>query len=371
LKSALALALAIAAGCSSSSAQSLPHVPAGFTIERIANISAARELAFAPNGDLFAGTMGADVFIVPNAEGKPDPPRVFASVDSAPAAGVALANDKLYIGAQFAVYEVDYRTGDRHARKAPRRIASVRTSGVSSDHVTTSVTVAAGKLYASIGSSCNVCDPEVDNTRATIQRIENGKLIAQAVHIRNAIALTANPDTQTLWAGVAGQDELSQGHPYEIFDAVTARRDVSDYGWPYCYENRRPIGGHSCDRVVVPRVVFPAYVTPIGAAFYPVFMQGSHAFPARYRGGAFVTVHGSWHRPLQPPAVLFIPMHGDGPQHAVNWNDPSAQSREFVGGYQDAAGNRSGRPTGVAVGPRGDLFVADDQSGNIYRIRVK
>ena len=33
------------------------------------------------------------------------------------------------------------------------------------------------------------------------------------------------------------------------------------------------------------------------------------------------------------------------------------------------AGSRIGRPTGVAVGPQGDLFVADDQTGNIYRIR--
>ncbi|MGH8165553.1 MAG: hypothetical protein ACREP1_14600 [Rhodanobacteraceae bacterium] len=28
-----------------------------------------------------------------------------------------------------------------------------------------------------------------------------------------------------------------------------------------------------------------------------------------------------------------------------------------------------GRPTGIAVGPLGDLFVADDQTGAIYRIR--
>lgn len=39
-------------------------------------------------------------------------------------------------------------------------------------------------------------------------------------------------------------------------------------------------------------------------------------------------------------------------------------------GFQLANGGRIARPTGIAVGPQGDLFVhGDDQNGNIYRIR--
>ena len=44
-------------------------MPKGFTIETIASIGGARELAALPNGDLIVGTSGSDVYIVPDAEG--------------------------------------------------------------------------------------------------------------------------------------------------------------------------------------------------------------------------------------------------------------------------------------------------------------
>jgi glucose/arabinose dehydrogenase len=42
----------------------------------------------------------------------------------------------------------------------------------------------------------------------------------------------------------------------------------------------------------------------------------------------------------------------------------------FVGGFQLADGvTRIGKPTGIAVGAQGSLFVADDVNGMVYRIR--
>jgi glucose/arabinose dehydrogenase len=347
-------------------------VPPEFTIERIATVPGARELAVAPNGDLFVGTSGREVAVIAGAEGTAAAPKVFVRLDDEPVAGIALDGNRMILGSQFAVWELPYRSGDRTPRAAPRKIAAVRTSGTSRDHVTTSVAVAKGTLYASVGSSCNACDPDLDATRASIQRIApDGGIAPQARRIRNAIALATNPATGTLWAGVAGQDELAHGHPYEIFDAVTLHPGVADYGWPYCYENRKSVGGHDCANAAVPRVVFPAYETPIGAAFYPLAPTGPHAFPAAYRGGAFVTLHGSWHTPPVPPQVVFVPMRDDEPRTPVDWNDPTRQWRPFVEGFQDANGNRSARPTGIAVGTDGSLFFSEDERGGIYRIRPR
>ena len=367
--------LAVAAlGVSSAAcaAGGMPIVQSGFSIQRVATVGGARELAFAPNGDLFVGTVSADVYVIPHADasGAAGTPHVFAHFGDAPAAGIALSGDSIYVGTQFAVWQIPYKPGDLRARSAPQKLASVRTSGVSSDHVTTSVAVAKGVLYASVGASCNACRPELDESRATIGRVAGGTYSVVARNIRNAIALTANENTGALWAGDAGQDELPPGHPYEFFDDVSAHSPPMNYGWPFCYENHK---GHDCAGVVEARVALPAYSTPIDAAFYPQRPDGRYAFPLRYAGGAFVTLHGSWHGPpFVAPQVAFVAMRGDAPVTGVDWGDPNKQWSEFAGGYQSGGSNqRIGRPTGIAVGPQGDLFVADDDTGAIYRIRPR
>ena len=345
----------------------------GFSLETIAHVPGARELAVTPNGDLLVGTSGSDVVLVPDAQGHPGAPRRFTSVDDRPAAGIALDGDALYVGAHFGVYEVPYRPGDRSARAQPRKIATLRPSKDAHGHATTTVAASRDTLYASVGSSCNNCQPELDATRATIEQMrpDGSDMRIKAEHIRNAIALAINGESGHLWAGVAGQDELPHGHPYEIFDDVGAHAGRVDYGWPYCYENRKTVDSHDCSKAAIPRVVFPAYETPIGAAFYPPHPEGAFAFPAPYRGGAFVALHGSWHQPPVAPRVVFVPMRGDEPKTKVNWSDPTAQWNEFLGGFQRADGVRGARPTGVAVAPDGSLFVAEDEGGSIYRIRPK
>ncbi len=65
------------------------QVPEGLTIETIASIGGARELAALPNGDLIVGTDGSNVYIVPDAEGAAAAPQVFAAIDDSLADGVA------------------------------------------------------------------------------------------------------------------------------------------------------------------------------------------------------------------------------------------------------------------------------------------
>lgn len=352
-------------------------VPPQFTVTQIATVPGARELAVSPAGDLYVGTGGRDVYVVRRAESAdPQSARVYVRFDDAPAAGVAYGNGALYVGTQHAVWRVQ---DGRPGKLAPVRTGNPPPGSDGDVHVTTSVALDAQTVYASVGSSCNAC-VETDPTRATVGKIVNGRYASIAKRIRNAIALAVDPSTRALWASDAGQDELTAGHPYEFFDNVSAHRAPVDYGWPFCYENRRRKSGtnENCSGVALPQVLFPAYETPIGAVFYPRNLRARYAFPQRYAGGAFVTLHGSWHGPRQglagyvPPRVVFIPMHDGRPARAPDWQDPSKQWTEFIGGYQ--AGNtleRSGRPTGITVGPLGDLFIADDQTGAIYRIRPK
>ena len=103
-----------------------------------------------------------------------------------------------------------------------------------------------------------------------------------------------------------------------------------------------------------PLVAFPAHWAPNAALFY----TGSQ-FPARYRGGLFVAFHGSWNRAPLPQAgyrVTFVPF-ADG--------KPAGQPETFA----IKAGDPQGiRPSGLAVGPDGSLYLAADREQTVWRI---
>jgi glucose/arabinose dehydrogenase len=366
------------------------HVPAPFVVETIARINGARELAALPNGDLIVGTRGQDVYILPNAEGTAGTPQVFAHFDDTYASGVAFdaSRNEIYVGTMHHVWVIAYHHGEQTAAYV-KQIADVRAGSVAAgtdgdEHYTTSVAFSKGLIYVAAGSSCNAtmaggtkpCE-ESDPTRSAVSVIKPGqKTLTQRAHrIRNAIALAVNPDSGSVWVGDAGQDDLPFGHPYEFLDDLSVHPANADYGWPVCDENHHEYWpGYDCSKTVVPLVVLPAYSTLIGAAFYPLDQRGSFTFPAQYRGGLFVAAHGSWHRnrdgcAAAPARVVFVAMRGDRPAQPVNWQNPATQWRDFVTGFQSGCTDRIGRPTGLAVGPKGSLFIADDAAGLVYRVR--
>ncbi|MDB5039909.1 MAG: L-sorbosone dehydrogenase [Candidatus Eremiobacteraeota bacterium] len=356
------------------------HVPQGFVVNVVANVGGARELVALPNGDLLVGTSTAQVKLVPNAEsaGAAGAPVTFASLPEGTAHGVAFGGGFVFVATQHHVYRMPYANGAQSG--SATQIASVRTGPVAPNsdgdvHTTSSVAVSGTNLYVSVASSCNAC-VEADPTRATVQRmaLDGSGITTQATRMRNAIALATDPASGSVWAGNAGQDALPAGHPYEFFDPVSAHAKPADYGWPDCEENHVAYrSGANCAKTVAPALVFPAYSTPIAAAFSPASQSGAYAFPAAWRGGMFVSMHGSWHQAsgvsVVPPHVAFVPFTSAVPARAVSWADPTTQWIDFFTGFQDPSGKRIGRTTGVAVGSQGSLFVADDDTGNIYRIR--
>ena len=357
-------------------------VPNGFIGEVVATNVAARELATLPNGDLLMSTTSSDIYLLPNAEasGAPGAVHKFITLSDDNANGVAFApNGFIYVATEHAVWKIPYQTGDQsEANTSAVQIASVRQGQIppGSDgdvHHTSSVVVSNDTVYVGVGSSCNAC-VEIDPTRATIQQmaLDGSNMTTLATRFRNAIALTLNPATGTLWAGGAGQDSLPNRHPYEFMDPVTLHSAPVDYGWPACEENQHAYtSGADCSNTIAPALEFDAYSTNIGAAFYPSTQGGTYAFPASYKGGLFVTHHGSWHTgPSTPPSVSFVPMNGDAPVTAVDWSDPTAQWTPFLDGMgTTSSSSYSARATGVAVGTQGSLFIGDDQNHAVYRIR--
>jgi glucose/arabinose dehydrogenase len=211
-------------------------------------------------------------------------------------------------------------------------------------------------LYVSVGSSCNVCVEE-DPRRAAIVRYdpEGGNETLFATGLRNAVGITFRPGTDELWATNNGRDWLGDDQPPETVHLV---REGDDAGWPRCHAGRiiDPEFGQEqgCEGVAPPVVEMQAHSAPLGLGFY----RGD-GFPLDYRDDLYVAFHGSWNRSVPTGyKVVRIEMH-DG---------TAGQVYDFAAGWLRDDGSRWGRPVDVVAGPRGSLYVSDDQGGIIYRI---
>ena len=118
-----------------------------------------------------------------------------------------------------------------------------------------------------------------------------------------------------------------------------------------------------CAQKKLPIATFPGHWAPMSLLFY----TGTH-FPERYRNGAFIAFHGSWNRAPLPQAgfrVVFVPMSAG--RTSGDWE---TFADGFAGGRLDP-GAAAHRPTGLAQGPDGALYVTDDQRGRIWKVMYR
>jgi glucose/arabinose dehydrogenase len=89
-------------------------------------------------------------------------------------------------------------------------------------------------------------------------------------------------------------------------------------------------------------------------------MYTGTGLPVTYRGGAFVSEHGSWDRtPLSGYKVVFVPFSG---------GQPSGPAQDVVTGFLDTDNHARGRPVGLAVDRTGGLLIADDVGDTVWRV---
>jgi mono/diheme cytochrome c family protein len=259
-----------------------------------------------------------------------------------------------------------------------------------------------GMLYVDVASATNSCQKENRTanvpgdkpcteleTRAGIWRYDankTGQVFSAAdryaTGIRNADGIALAPDG-TLYATQHGRDQLGDNwsHLYtpeqgaelpaeELLKVVQG----GDYGWPECYfdnfqtklvlapeyggDGGKTVG--ECANKLAPVAAFPAHWAPNDVTIY----SGTQ-FPHAYQGGAFIAFHGSWNRAPFPQGgynLVFQPLaNGKASGKYVVFADGFA-------GPNKEPGKAAHRPSGLAVGPDGALYVTDDQNGRIWRV---
>jgi glucose/arabinose dehydrogenase/cytochrome c5 len=262
---------------------------------------------------------------------------------------------------------------------------------------------AGGSLYVDVASATNTCqiknrtlkspgaDPCVElETRGGIWRFAARKTdqayspsLRFATGIRNGEGIAIDAGQHRIFVTQHGRDQLHANWP-DLFQAeeeatlpaeeVLLLTKGGDYGWPECYYDARQkklvlapeYGGDAgkavgpCATKSGPVAAFPAHWAPNDMVYYD-----RKEFPAHYRNGLFIAFHGSWDRaPYEQQGynVVFQSLHGA---------NAAGKCEIFADGFAGplrAPGTAEHRPSGLAVGPDGALYVSDDVRGRIYRI---
>jgi len=333
-------------------------VPAGFTISVFASdLAGARLMAVSPDGVLYVARQSkGEVVALPDRDrnGRADKYEVVASGLTRPHS-LAFHGGYLYIATNPAVLRMRYANGVPSGQ--PEKIIDLPISTTS--HWTRTIGFARdGKLYVSIGSSCNSCE-EQDARRTTIMRYNadgtGGRPYAKG--LRNAIGFDWDPRTGAMWADEMGQDKLGDEMPP---DEINRIEEGKHYGFPYFIGRNvaNPDMKDAKSKMTVGDVVPPAlelapHSSPIDLRFYT-----GKQFPTAYRNAMFVALHGSSSRSEKIGYKVV---------RVVMKENRLVGVEDFVSGWLKD-GKVSGRPAGLAVGADGALYVSDDNKGFIYRI---
>ena len=395
------------------------QLPAGFCATVLADdLGRARHLVVAPNGVVYVNTWSGRYygnqppptrpFIVAlqdtTGSGRADVIKRFGPTPAEGArggTGIALYKHGLYVEESDRIERYALTPGSIVPSGKPE--TAVSGLPLTGDHPMHPFVIdAGGTLYVDVATATNSCQErnrqfesqglhpctELE-TRGGIWRFDAGKTgqkfsptARYASGIRNADGIAVAPGGHGIYATQHGRDQLHQNFPalYKTEEEATQPAEEllrvkqgGDYGWPECYydevqgklvlapeyggDGGRAVG--ICAQKLAPVASFPAHWAPNDVVIYT-----GKSFPERYHGGAFIAFHGSWDRAPYPQGgynIVFQPLSAT----------PGRRCEVFADGFAGAVkepGRADHRPTGLAVGPDGALYVADDQRGRIYRI---
>ncbi|MBN9379139.1 MAG: hypothetical protein J0H74_00155 [Chitinophagaceae bacterium] len=281
---------------------------------------------------------------------------------------VAFYNDKgqdyIYVSETGKLSRYPYHAGDTVPSGPAEQIAAWPDYGLDYKyggwHLTRSLAFHEGKLYVSVGSSCNVCI-EKEDVRATIQEMnpDGSDRHTFATGLRNSVGIKWVGNK--LWATSMGRDLLGPDRPEDLFQTVS--RNIH-YGWPYYFQFR----GHIYDDTAMQRAAkeagqaipgtpplaqcgFLAHSAPLGFDHFShfsdsllsdVFLVALHGSTtvSRQRGNSIVAVYASGR---------YVPIV-DG----------------FLTGRTEA--DRKGRPCDVMMNDARSFFFTDDKNGVLYYV---
>jgi glucose/arabinose dehydrogenase len=332
-------------------------LPTGFCAGVIAdNLGTARNLVVAPNGDIFVSVRSG-----PSVQGQPPQPGFILGLRDTDgdgkidlqekfgtqgATGIRLRNGYLYYATPTSIERFKLTPGQLKPSEPAEVIVGDFPSGANQRDIATRTSPSTARATSTSTSGCRRTPARSPIARRgrrgrslSAARRARRHLEVQRRHARTEV-LEGQPlchgmrqpvaldwHDGNLYVAMNSRDSLDTLYPehFTVEDNVNRPLEPlllvkpgSVFGWPYCFFDGKTnkmilapeYGGDGkevgrCAQFEAPVANFPAHYAPVDLLFY----TGS-LFPAHYRGGAFMTSHGSWNRAPAPMAgynILFQP----------------------------------------------------------------
>jgi len=336
--------------------------PPGFVVEEFMDFAGMRPrfMMLGPGNEiLISDTSGnGSVFVIKDGVRTP----IIEKLDRP--YGLALKGDQLYVAEPTSVKVYHYDAKTMKVTSPGKEIIALTGMGTGHNTRTLAFNRDGSKLYLSVGSQSNINLGE-DPMRAAVHRYnpDGTGYETVATGLRNAVGMRFYPGTDDLWVTVHERDELGDDLAP---DYATKVEQGGFYGWPIAYigphaePRHKDVDMKKVESTLYPDVILGGHVGPLDIQFY----TGTQ-FPAKYRGGMFVALHGSWNRSQrQGYKIAFIPFKN---------RMATAGPEDFVSGWMLAPDKKEvwGRPVGLLQMPDGSLLVSDDGGRKLWRISYK
>lgn len=276
--------------------------------------------------------------------------------------GIQLVGDTLYVANTGNIMKYKYTPGETRMSDPGVELGDLPSTV---NHHWTKALLASPdgkKMYVGSGSNSNITENgmEVEYRRAAVLEVDTatGGSRVFASGLRNPTGLQWEPSSGKLWAIVNERDEIGADL---VPDYMTSVQEKGFYGWPYSYF------GQNVDHRVVPqkpdlvaKAIKPDYALGSHVAALGLLFYTGNGLP-QYKGGAFVSEHGSWDRsPLSGYQIVYVPFAN---------GMPSGAAQPVVTGFHSAdEKSLFGAPVGLAQDADGALLFADDVGNVVWRV---
>jgi Raf kinase inhibitor-like YbhB/YbcL family protein len=343
-------------------------LPANFQIAKFAEVENPRMIAVSPDGTVYVTQRMPGALIMfkdVNGDGVADSQKVI--LEKKLLHGLAIDGNKMYLISVREVYSADIRP-DGTLGEVRTIINDLPDAG---QHPNRTLAVRNGKIYISVGSTCNACDESnPENATMLVADLNGQNRRIYSSGLRNTIGFGWHPVSGKMFGMDHGIDSLGDNDQEEELNEII---DGKKYGWAYVYSTGKthphakvpPALGLTNEDWAKQSQNPTLLYTPHAAPMQMAFNTGS-MFPAEYKNDAFVAMRGSWNR--NPPSgyeVVRVRFDGSGNPKSI---EPFITGFLVKGGSPEGKDAHFARLAGVAMMRDGSMLVSDDTNNTIYRV---